>query len=214
MRDLSAVGEGKEAQDASRNSTHPIDDEQLAAHVRARLAREEDDGPGEVGGLAPPPRGDALADLAQARRVREELLVPTFSQLAPPTAKRNLSTYISVLTYPGTTAFTLTPCALHSFASALTSWPTPPFAAAYAGTVSPPWKVRSDAKWMMEPRRRGSMCAPAACERRNAALRFVERTWGRVSAGYGGIRRASAAGGRCARARWKLRAPGPLRGCA
>ena len=61
-----------------KTSTHPIDDEQLAAYVRARLAREEDDRPGKILRLAPAARRDPLADLPQARRVREQALVPKY----------------------------------------------------------------------------------------------------------------------------------------
>lgn len=61
------------------NGTHPVDDEQLAAYVRARVAREEHDGARKVRRRAPPPRGDALRDLAQPDGVREELRVPVRS---------------------------------------------------------------------------------------------------------------------------------------
>ena len=66
----------KTTQERRRRCTHPIDDEQLAADVLARGAREEDDGAGKVARLAPAPGGDALRDLAQAHRVCEQLLVP------------------------------------------------------------------------------------------------------------------------------------------
>jgi hypothetical protein len=61
--------------------------------------------------------------------------------------------FMSVAMYPGAIALTLIPLATHSFDRALVSWPTPPLDAAYAGTVMPPWKVRSEATLMMEPRR-------------------------------------------------------------
>ena len=67
---------GERREERRRRCTHPIDDEQLAADVLARGAREEDDGAGKVARLAPAPGGDALRDLAQAHRVCEQLLVP------------------------------------------------------------------------------------------------------------------------------------------
>ena len=73
------VGRGERGEireERRRRCTHPIADEQLAADVLARGAREEDDGAGKVARLAPAPGGDALRDLAQAHRVCEQLLVP------------------------------------------------------------------------------------------------------------------------------------------
>jgi hypothetical protein len=89
--------------------------------------------------------------------------------------------FISVAIYPGAIAFTLIPLFAHSLLSAFVNWPTPPLLAAYAGTVMPPWNVRSDATLMMEPRRlRGrsgaqeSMCAPTS---RHSVKTDVRLTW-------------------------------------
>ncbi len=73
--------------------------------------------------------------------------------------------------------------AVHSLAKLLVSCATAPLDAAYAGTVSPPWKDSSDAKLTMLPRRpvadaggRSSMCAPASRHSVNTALRLTWRT--------------------------------------
>ncbi|KAL7358042.1 hypothetical protein ACKS0A_01954 [Histoplasma ohiense] len=63
------------------------------------------------------------------------------------------SVFISVLIYPGAMALTEMPLDIHSFDRALVSWATPPFDAAYAGTVMPPWNERRDATLMMVPLR-------------------------------------------------------------
>lgn len=107
---------------------------------------------------------------------------------------------MSVAMYPGTTPFTWTLSLLHSLLSAFVSCPSAPFAAAYAGTVSPPynpahthgesavrgictgggrtWYVSRLQKLMILPRRRGTMCWPAAWQRSQQALRFTFRTYG------------------------------------
>jgi hypothetical protein len=59
--------------------------------------------------------------------------------------ERRHTSFISVAIYPGAIALTFIPFAAHSLDSAFVSCPTPPFEAAYAGTVIPPWKVRSEA---------------------------------------------------------------------
>lgn len=46
---------------------------------------------------------------------------------------------MSVAMYPGTIPFTCTLSLLHSLLSAFVSCPSAPFAAAYAGTVYPPY---------------------------------------------------------------------------
>lgn len=61
------------------------------------------------------------------------------------------ASFISVDIYPGATALTLMPFPAHSLLSALVSCATPPFDAAYAGTVIPPWKVRREATFMILP---------------------------------------------------------------
>ena len=48
---------------------------------------------------------------------------------------------MSVAIYPGQMPFTWTLSLLHSLLSALVSCPSAPFAAAYAGTVNPPYMV-------------------------------------------------------------------------
>lgn len=60
--------------------------------------------------------------------------------------------FMSVSMYPGAMALTVIPLEAHSLERALVSWPIPPLEAAYAGTVMPPWKVRSEATLMIEPR--------------------------------------------------------------
>jgi hypothetical protein len=60
----------------TEEATHPIDDEELSAHVLARLAGEEDNRTREVLRVTPSPCRNALRDLTQANRVREELFVP------------------------------------------------------------------------------------------------------------------------------------------
>ena len=72
------------------------------------------------------------------------------------------ATHMSVSMYPGHTALTCTFAFAHSLLRAFVSWPRAPFAAAYAGTVTPPWKVRREQKLIILPRLRGSMCRPAA----------------------------------------------------
>lgn len=59
--------------------------------------------------------------------------------------------FISVSMYPGAIAFTLIPRPAHSLLSALVSWATPPFEAAYAGTLKPPWKERMEPIFMIAP---------------------------------------------------------------
>lgn len=54
-----------------RKTTHPIDNEHLAAHVLACSTRQEDNRAREVARFAPPSRGDALRNLAQPDRVLE-----------------------------------------------------------------------------------------------------------------------------------------------
>lgn len=92
--------------------------------------------------------------------------------------------FMSVSMYPGAMALTVMPFDVHSFAKLFVTWPTAPLEAAYAGTVRPPWKVSSEAKLMMLPRRpvagdgsRWSMCAPKSRQRVKTALRFTCMTW-------------------------------------
>lgn len=92
----------------------------------------------------------------------------------------NSAVFISVSIYPGAIALTVTPLAVHSFAKLLVSCATAPLDAAYAGTVSPPWKVSSDAKLTMDPRRpvtgdgsSCSMCAPKSRHSEKTALRLT-----------------------------------------
>ena len=75
---------------------------------------------------------------------------------------------------------TFTPFEAHSFDSAFVSCATAPLDAAYAGTVSPPWKESREAKLMIEPRRlvvgetgRESMCAPKSRQRVKTVVRFT-----------------------------------------
>lgn len=91
--------------------------------------------------------------------------------------REKYNTHISVAIYPGQIAFTCTLCCAHSLLNAFVNWLIPPLAAAYAGTVIPPWKVSNDPKLMILPRLSGTMCRPAARERTNADVRFVVRTY-------------------------------------
>jgi hypothetical protein len=100
------------------------------------------------------------------------------------------ASFISVAIYPGAIAFTLTPLLAHSFDSALVSCPTPPLLAAYAGTVIPPWKVSSEATFIMLPRRPSdrsagcaSMCAPTSRQSWKTEVRFTWRTASQSSSG-------------------------------
>lgn len=88
-------------------------------------------------------------------------------------------THISVAMYPGQMPFTCTLCWLHSLASDFVSCPRAPLAAAYAGTVIPPWKVRREHILMILPRFRGTMCWPAAWARIQHALRLTVITYRR-----------------------------------
>lgn len=63
--------------------------------------------------------------------------------------------FISVAIYPGAMQLTPIPLPAHSLLSAFVSCSTPPFEAEYAGTVSPPWKERRDATFMMRPPLKG-----------------------------------------------------------
>ena len=95
---------------------------------------------------------------------------------------------MSVAMYPGATALTLTPLPDHSLQSALVSWATPPLLAAYAGTVSPPWKLRSDARLMILPSPRSSMGRPKSwqswkTERRLTAMTSSQASSGKSTAG-------------------------------
>ena len=49
----------------------------------------------------------------------------------------NSAVFISVAIYPGAKAFTLIPFSAHSLHNAFVTCATPPFDAAYAGTVYP-----------------------------------------------------------------------------
>ncbi|KAH9836256.1 uncharacterized protein C8Q71DRAFT_761490 [Rhodofomes roseus] len=203
----------------------PVHDEQLAAHVLARPAREEDDGPRKVPRFAPPPSGDALRDLAEARGVLEELLVhvgrdvsradpvhlhvvlaPLIAERLRELAERALRRRIRGHGEPA-----LRPS---KPPSATTSQPPHtqkaqsidpekgekqpgerrrgrahqgPYGRAFVGPAAEcgrrtrrhtrTWNVSSEQKLMILPRRRATMCCPAACASSQTDLRLTFSTY-------------------------------------
>ena len=143
--------------------------------------RQEDRGPGQVLRSSPPAGRNALQNLAAARRVG---------------AQRRLS----VAMYPGAMAFTLTPLDAHSLASDLVICATPPLAAAYAGTVMPPWNDSSEATLIIFPPPCASMWRPANWQNRNTAVRLISMTSAQSfseNSAAGARRMIPACAGRC-----------------
>ena len=98
---------------------------------------------------------------------------------------------LSVAMYPGAMAFTCTLRPAHSLASAFVNCATPPFAAAYPGTVMPPWKLNSDAVNTIFPAPRSSMPRPNSRANTNCALRSTSMILSQYSSGCSaaGLRR-------------------------
>src|SRR6266699_5119245 len=89
-------------------------------------------------------------------------------------------------------AFTVMPLAVHSLAKLLVSCATAPLDAAYAGTATPPWKDRRDAKLMMLPLlpvagdgSSPSMWAPTSRHSVKMALTLTCTTWARHTIALG-----------------------------
>src|ERR1035437_4816116 len=98
---------------------------------------------------------------------------------------------LSVAIYRGAIAFTCTLRPAHSLASALVNCATPPFAAAYPGTVMPPWKLNSDAVNTIFPAPRSSMPRPNSRASTNCALKSISMILSQYSSGCSaaGLRR-------------------------
>jgi hypothetical protein len=80
-------------------------------------------------------------------------------------------------------AFTVTPPAVHSFASARVRPAMPDFAAAYPGTLMPPWKLSSDAVKMILPYPRSSIPRAIAWVSTNWLDRLTSSTRSHASRG-------------------------------
>ena len=80
------------------------------------------------------------------------------------------ATVLSVEIYPGAMAFTCTFRPAHSLASALVNCATPPFAAAYPGTVMPPLKAEGGCREHVLPAPRASISRPNSRATTNCAV--------------------------------------------
>jgi hypothetical protein len=75
--------------------THPINNQHLTTYVLARLAGQEYDWAREICWVAPPPSWDTLVNLAQTRRVGEEVLIPTKCKYMHPISSQPISIWVS-----------------------------------------------------------------------------------------------------------------------
>ena len=182
--------------------SHPptINNQHMAAHVTTRFTGQIHSRPLEIFRTSPlqhrrRKEGITLASMlpltvhtaVQLRKERmnerNELTLPagilSLILLNRPSSF-NSASFISVSIYPGAIALTVIPSLVHSFAKLLVSCPTAPLLAAYAGTVSPPWNVRREAKLITDPFRsvtgcgsRPNMCAPTSRHSVKTVLRLT-----------------------------------------
>src|SRR5450631_2733483 len=80
-------------------------------------------------------------------------------------ASRRRSSVLAVATYPGATALTLMPLGAHSLASALVRPATADLDEVYPATLTPPWKLSSEAVLTILPPPRSIIDRPTSRDR-------------------------------------------------
>jgi hypothetical protein len=124
-----------EWEERGRHSRH----RQLTARPKRRdLQRSQGRlwAPRNLWGLPSAPRGYVLRSVGD---VSDRRATSRSCDAISKPLRRGESAHMSVAIYPGHMALTWTLCLLHSLLSAFVSWASPPLAAAYAGTVIPPY---------------------------------------------------------------------------
>lgn len=129
-----------------------IDCQYLPRYVGACTACEKHSWAFEVVRTAPSARWDAIQDASSSRFVVDQGLVHVGLDVTWCNLRFGLATVVPNECPIDFTALTLMPLDAHWLLKDFVSCATPPFAAAYAGTLSPPWKDTSEATLMIDPR--------------------------------------------------------------